>query len=921
MTARLQFTVFTSTQPPVLTKVFGLDRDGRLTKATAASMTTGIASRVSVTDLGELARRLCALKPAQAVAWGVAASARAAVVPQSEDDGSDPARLSRTRRNFSFPKGPGVMMFDHDGAPGGDLDRDALRQRMLDVCPALADAPMLWRPSASAGLETRDGRALTGQARHRLYVPVTDASLIPEAGKHLASLLWAAGFGWHDVGNAGQALARCLVDTSVWQPERLDFAAPPVLNDGIRRRCSSDHIWGDPRGLLDLAAVLGTPLDTRAAAKARQGSREAVGDRCAAQREVWASARAPALAEARRISIEKARDVLVRASAHSVLMGDFLLTATDGTEVSVGEVLDNPDRWHNARFADPLDPGADRRVCVVNLKSGTRPTLYTHRHGGVRFELLRQSARVQVGRGMRVTTTDAVLQVLRDRGELFDFGEGAVVHVADGRARPVSPDWLTDHLGRVCEFFSVRSRRAAGAGDELVEQVEDAPLAVARAVLAKHGGRGFGALQAVVTAPTLRPDGTVLDEPGFDQASGLLYVSDDPTPPRVPHAPTPAQALDALRFLWQPFAEFPFVDALSRGVALHGLLTAAVRPALPTAPGVGLDAPMAGTGKTLFARCVGAIATGADPAVLAPTDTDEETRKRLFAALRDGARVILWDNVRDPLGCASLDSFLTTNRFSDRILGVSETASLPNRAQFIATGNNLRLTGDTCRRVFVARLDAQSERPYARDFDFSPLQRVELERTRYVVAALTIIRGYITAGRPKVALGRAGGFELWDDLVRQPICWLRDLISRGLPSAQGLPALDDPLMAAERGFDLDPETTKHSALLHAWHAAFGEIPSTVANAIRRLALAPDLHSALEEIGGQGAHINTRVVGRWIERHVGRRIGELRFERGNLSGGLLTWRVRSDPEKSEPAVSEGGARPAYRRRGEALAEQL
>jgi len=892
VTPVLQFTVYTSTAPKMLTKVFGVDADGRLTKTTVASMTAGRAQRTTVVNLHELAAKLRTLTSAQAVGWGVAATDTVHITTADREE-PDFDALARTRRNFAFPKGPGIMMLDHDGMPESELDRDALRQRLLDACPALATAPMLWRPSASAGLVAPDGRQLTGLHRHRLYIPVTDASAIPEAGKRLVSLLWAAGMGWHEVGRAGQALARCLVDASVWQPERLDFAAPPILQDGIRRPAELTHVYGDAAALFDLSAIVVTPADQKSASKRQRESRDAIKPRCKLQREAWVDQHAPVLAAARNIPEEKARNVLMRASEHAVLMGDFTLTAADGAQVSVGDVLDNADRWHNTRFADPLDPDHDRRVAVVNLRSGARPFLYTHRHGGIRFELRRQSARIQVGKGRRIDATDAVLQVLRDRGELFDFGEGAVAYVAAGRARPVSQDWLTDHMGRACEFYT---RKTLPSG-EIIEAAEDAPLGVARAVLAKHGERGFKTLVAVVTAPTLRADGSVLDVPGHDAESGLLYYSDGPSPPRVPANPTPADALDALRFLWRPFAQFPIVDDVARGVVLHGLLTAAIRAALPTAPGIALDAPAAGTGKTLLARCIGILATGTEPAVLPPADTDDETRKRLFAALREGARVLLWDNVREPLGCAALDAFLTAGTFSDRILGASETATLPNRAQFIATGNNLRLTGDTCRRVFLARLDAQSEQPYARDFDFDPAQQIERERLRYVVAALTIIRAFIVAGRPKLGSGRTASFELWDDLVRQPICWLKTLVAK-VADDNTLPKLDDPLQAAQTAFDQDPETTKHAALLHAWHAEFKDKAATVAAAVARGVDGNDLHAALEEIGGQGAKVNPRIVGRWIERHVGRRIKGLRFERGSMSRGLTTWIVKSDPSTTE-----------------------
>jgi hypothetical protein len=54
---------------------------------------------------------------------------------------------------------------------------------------------------------------------------------------------------------------------------------------------------------------------------------------------------------------------------------------------------------------------------------------------------------------------------------------------------------------------------------------------------------------------------------------------------------------------------------------------------------------------------------------------------------------------------------------------------------------------------------------------------------------------------------------------------------------------------------------------------------TVAAVIQRAEADEALQAALEEVGGQGNKINPRIVGRWIERQVGRRIDGLRFERG------------------------------------------
>ena len=422
---------------------------------------------------------------------------------------------------------------------------------------------------------------------------------------------------------------------------------------------------------------------------------------------------------------------------------------------------------------------------------------------------------------------------------------------------------------------------------------------MARSILAKHGSRGFARLVGVVTAPTLRPDGSILDRPGHDADSGLFYWSELHQQPAIPAHVTPAEALQALRTLWHPVRMFPLVDDVARGVVLHGLLTAALRASLPTAPGIGFDAPAAGSGKTLLARCIGILATGTDPAILPPADTDEETRKRLFSALREGHRVILWDNLREPLGNAALDSFLTAGTFADRILGASETAILPNRSIFIATGNNLRLTSDTCRRVLLARIDAETETPYTRDFSFDPAQEMTTHRVRLICAALAIVRAYITAGRPKVATGRTASFELWDDLVRQPLCWLSELVrehnDNDTHPGDLLPTFSDPMQAAALAFEADPETVKHAALLDAWHTAFGAMPATVAQAIKKADAAPfhdsdPLREALEEIAGQGGKLNPRILGRWVEKMTGRRIGGMRFERAGVRHKVTLWQV-------------------------------
>ena len=151
---------------------------------------------------------------------------------------------------------------------------------------------------------------------------------------------------------------------------------------------------------------------------------------------------------------------------------------------------------------------------------------------------------------------------------------------------------------------------------------------------------------------------------------------------------------------------------------------------------------------------------------------------------------------------------------------------------------------------------------------------------------LTIIRAHIAAGKPHLGQGRTASFEVWDDLVRQPVVWLAQVaVGRA-----DVPTFGDPLDVVQRQFDDDPETQKLAAFLSAWHAKYGSTPATVSMATK----ADDeaLHDALSEIAAQGSGINSRMLGRWLERNRGRRHRGMFIERGKMLRGFQTWLVKT-----------------------------
>lgn len=826
----LRLTRLTNTRG-ALTKRYSLDADGSLRKTTAAALYEGRAELVECAGLEAYMNLRAALRSNEALAYGITGRASVGLTTQRalrDNPAQAGERVARDAGSFHYPRGPGVLMLDHDAEHLPEsYDRESLRAALLSAVPELAGAPMAWCTSASSHIVNADtGAQLQGLRGQRLYVALADATDIPRVGRIIYECLWSAGIGTFVVSKAGTLLDRNLVDASAWQPERIDFAAGAECTPPLEQRAPEWHLWEAPGGGFepwDSRAVLPelTAEQSETAAAHRAAARARMAERAGVARSAFIDERASTLSEARGVEPEEARRMVLGAVEQRLLFAEWLLHPEEGDPVTVGQVLDDPARWHGTRFADPLEPDyrGDRRIAWANMRSGGRPYLFSHAHGlAQRYELLRQPAQLMVLPGDLARLTDDCLRVVRERGELYDFGTADIARVAEGRVYLVTRGYMLDYLGRHIRFTRFDSR--ARKGEEI--RPTDCPQPVAHAIVDRVGERELPKLRGVITAPTLRADGSALDLPGFDSATGLLYACDDPMPPRVPARPSREDVIEALRVLMEPVAGFPFASPEARSVALAALLTACVRRSLPTAPGFAIDAPTPGTGKSLLAKVVLALG-GHSTASHKPPPSDEECGKVLFAALREGAGAIFLDNYSTPIGGPAIDHFLTADEYAGRVLGSSVNAGcLPNGALMLFTGNNIDLMGDTCRRVLTCRLDARVEHPSRRAFGFDPVQFVKARRPGLVRAALTLMRGYLTSsaapkGRP------LGSFEVWDALVRQTVCWLADI--------QPAVELGDPNATSEAAEGEDEGKGQLAELLRAWADAFKDTPITAQAAL------------------------------------------------------------------------------------------
>jgi len=137
--------------------------------------------------------------------------------------------------------------------------------------------------------------------------------------------------------------------------------------------------------------------------------------------------------------------------------------------------------------------------------------------------------------------------------------------------------------------------------------------------------------------------------------------------------------------------------------------------------------------------------------------------------LLKGRPLVLLDNVPDntTLDAPPLAAMLTAHLWSDRLLGKNDNVQLPVRSVWVATGNNLRVSGDMPRRCYTVRQDANTERPWTRTgFRHADLEQYALShRGRLLTAAFTLIRAWYAAGKPKADVPAFGSFQQWADTV------------------------------------------------------------------------------------------------------------------------------------------------------------
>ena len=510
---------------------------------------------------------------------------------------------------------------------------------------------------------------------------------------------------------------------------------------------------------------------------------------------------------------------------------------------------------------------------------------------GVRNAEARHKPVIRIVAGDLHRVVDAAEKELANRGRHYQSG-GLIVSVStdpitgDPFIVPTSAPALTRELSVAASW-----EKYDGRAEDWVRC--DPPMRHAAILYDAQSFRHLQPLAGVVRQPYFREsDGELITQAGYDKTSQRFGVF-DPRQFVIPE-PTLEAARNAMALLEELLTEFHFVAATDKAAALSAIFTAVVRPSLEYAPAFHIKAPVFGSGKTYLCELIGTFAgPGGNAKVSYPTTSEEATKVILSLLLASPAVIEFDDMDTDWIPHGTIKRMLTADKITDRILGVSKTATVSTRTLFLGSGNNVGPVRDLLRRVLTIYIDPRCATPATMTYKNFPVEKVRKQRGRYVAAVLTIILAWRKAGSPRAPVESIVTFGgAWSDYCRHPLMWL------GHP---------DPATALLKQVKHDPDADSLAGLMAEWRSAFGAMSTTVRKAVDRAEMSyPDLLDAMREFPvEEKGSINRSKLGWLLKKNANRIVGGLAFQQSTADG-RVAWRVveaNSPPLTPLPSLSQ------------------
>jgi putative DNA primase/helicase len=258
--------------------------------------------------------------------------------------------------------------------------------------------------------------------------------------------------------------------------------------------------------------------------------------------------------------------------------------------LSIAEILAEPECFDGETCFDPIE-GRDYGHATGKFYANSL-VIHSFAHGlGQAFKLRHEPQQAQPANRNREPIRCAPGRL----DEMTNEAEQALVGLGNVYQRLGKIVGVEQEMGKTCDgktvtFQAIMERGNYALMRDLARATEferfnahgelvpcDPPPKIVH-MLKEEGRSRLPILRGIISAPTLRADGSVLQDAGFDERTGLLYDPEGGEFPRIPDYPTKEEGRAALDKILHVFRGFPFEgkpgrESPSRSVAARNAPT------------------------------------------------------------------------------------------------------------------------------------------------------------------------------------------------------------------------------------------------------------------------------------------------------------------------------------------------------------
>jgi hypothetical protein len=338
------------------------------------------------------------------------------------------------------------------------------------------------------------------------------------------------------------------------------------------------------------------------------------------------------------------------------------------------------------------------------------------------------------------------------RGRLVEIRAGA-------RVVPLTDAGIREHLSRSAlwrAFLAGRRRTIPGWLPWHLRKQPDWPR--------------LRPLRGVTTAPLFRADGSILETPGYDAATGLFFAPDiafEPVPERV-SVEDMLEVWKDIRPMLSSVAENSITPTLTAFLA--ALLTPFARCAFDgPAPIFVFDAPTETCAAQRLVDLIGRIVTGRPMLRMEKPATERGFRRQAARVAPPDRGLVVLDSIDSLRSLSALRAAVQRLEWIDGPPDLGDARPVT----WYATSTNVLLSIDASAAIVPVRTEAPDDLLLGpiHDLPADLEARVIAARPRIVRGMLMILRGFHQAGRPQREKARDRGFRAWFELVADALYW------------------------------------------------------------------------------------------------------------------------------------------------------